>query len=356
MEKDIGLIREKVSTNTVWKLKYMSMTLKEVKLKQIRPNRLNPRLDINAEKLNELAESIKQVGLLEPLIVRPFEDGYEVVVGERRYRASQQANLEEVPVIIREYSDDEVIELNLIENIQREDLSGVEKGKSCRKLMESCPDKYPTQKQIADKIGVSDSSISEWLRLTEAPEEIQRMVAPPEPESRVIPRGKIDWKTAVSITQKIKKPERQIEVARELAEKHTRSRDFRTVIRTAAKEPAKPVKEIVKEIAEKPYQLPFRLSHMTPILDGVKVQTSRIGIPDPKVKVGAIVHASIWEPHFADLRIKMIERKRLRYFDEEDAKNEGGYTLEEFKRVWKKIHGEWDEDQLVYVIHFEKVS
>ena len=312
-------------------------------------------MDINIESLNELAASIKNVGLLEPLIVRPFEDGYEVVVGERRYRASQQANLDKIPVIIREYADDQVIELNLIENIQREDLSGVEKGRSCRKLMENYPNKYPSQKVLAEKIGVVESVVSEWLRLTEAPEEIQRMVAPSPPISKTIRRGKIDWKTAVTITQRIKDPQRQIEVAKELAEKTTPSREVRTVIREAAREPTRPVREIVKEIMEKPYELPFRLSHMKPILDGVKIQTSRTGIPDPKVKVGAIVHASVWQPHFADLRVTYIERKRLRYFDEEDAKREGGYTLEEFKKVWKEIHGEWNEDQFVYVIHFEKM-
>ncbi|MBE0512964.1 ParB/RepB/Spo0J family partition protein [Candidatus Bathyarchaeota archaeon] len=334
----------------------MSKIIQDIELRKIRPNRLNPRLHINIESLNELARSIKNVGLLEPLIVRPFEDGYEVVVGERRYRASQQANLERVPVIVREYTDDQVIELNLIENIQREDLSGVEKGRSCGKLMEKYPHKYPSQKVLAEKIGVTESVVSEWLRLTRAPEEIQRMVAPVEPVRKAVPKGKIDWKTAVRITQRIKEPERQIEVARELAKKPTRSREFQTVIRTAAKEPSRSVKEIVKEIAEKPYQLPFRLSHMKPILDDIKVQTSRTGVPDPKVKVGAVVHASVWEPHFADLRITMIERKRLRYFDEEDAKKEGGYTLEQFKRVWKEIHGEWNEDQFVYVIHFEKVD
>jgi ParB family chromosome partitioning protein len=334
----------------------MSEALKEVDLKRIRPNRLNPRLDINLESLNELAESIKSIGILEPLVVRPFEDGYEVVVGERRYRASKQANLERVPVIIREYTDAQVIELNLIENIQREDLSGVEKGRSCRSLMQKYPDRYPSQKALAEKIGVVESVISEWLRLTEAPEEIQRMVAPSESIGKSIPEGKINWKTAVRITQRIKKPERQIEVAEEIAKKTTPSREVQTVIREASRQPSIPVKEIVKEIVEKPYRLPFRLSHMKPILDGVKVQTSRKGIPDPKIKVGAIVHASVWEPHFADLRITNIERKKLRYFNEDDAKREGGYTLEEFKKVWKKLHGDWDENQIVFVIHFEKVK
>ncbi len=334
----------------------MSEMVKELELSKIHPNRLNPRLDINMERLNELADSIKQVGLLEPLIVRPVDDGYEVVVGERRYRASQQANLRKVPVIIREYSDDEVIELNLIENVQREDLSGVEKGRSCKKLMEKYPDKYPSQVTLAEKIGVDASMISRWLQLTEAPEIIQRMIAPVEPVSRKIPEGKIATRTATTIIQRIKEPERQIEVARELAKKPTPEREVRTIIKEVAREPSRPVQEIVQEIAEKPYELPFRLSHMERILNDTKVQTSRTGIADPKIKVGAIVHAAVWEPHFADLRVKDIERKRLKYFDEEDAKREGGYTLEEFKRVWKEIHGKWNEDQFVYVIHFERMK
>jgi ParB family chromosome partitioning protein len=110
--------------------------LREVELKRIRPNRLNPRLDINIERLNELAESIKQIGVLEPIILRPADDGYEVVVGERRYRAAQQAGLEAVPAIIREYTDEQVIELNLVENIQREELTAVEKGNCVKQLIE----------------------------------------------------------------------------------------------------------------------------------------------------------------------------------------------------------------------------
>jgi hypothetical protein len=92
------------------------------------------------------------------------------------------------------------------------------------------------------------------------------------------------------------------------------------------------------------------------LLEGTKIQTSRSDIPDSKIKMGAIVNAVIWEPHIADLRITSIERKRLRYFDEEDAKREGGYTLEKFKRKWRRTHGEWDENQLVYVIHFERIK
>lgn len=334
----------------------MSDAIEEVELKQIRPNRLNPRLDLNIERLNELADSIRTVGLLQPLIVRPIDGGYEVVVGERRYRALQQAGFEKVPVIIKDYADDEVIELNLIENIQREDLSAVEKGKICKELLEKYPEKYPSQVALAKKLGISHDAISLWLRTVELiPEEAQQFIAP-STISREIPDGKIDYLTAVRVGRTVKEPKRKIEVIRKLSEKRLPSKAKIEVIRKIAKEPKKPVDEVIKEVIETPYELPFRLNHMKPILDGIKTQTSRKGIPDPKLKVGAIVHASIWEPHFADLRITSIKRKRLGEFTEEDAKREGGYTLKEFKKVWESIHGEWNENESVYVIQFERIK
>ena len=334
----------------------MPELVKEIELKKIRPNRLNPRLDINVEHLNELADSIKEVGLLEPIIVRPVNNEFEVVVGERRYRASQQAGLEKVPAIVREYSDDEVVQLNLIENVQREDLSAIEKGKVCKYLLEKYPDKYPSQMALAKKIGVSHDTISLWLRTVEVvPQEVQTYVAP-STISKEVPEGKIDYLTAVKVGRSVKEPKRRVEVIKKLAERRLPVRERSQVIEKVSREPERSIEEVIEEVAETPYELPFRLAHMKPILDGIKTQTSRTGIPDPKVKVGAIVHAAIWEPHFADLRITSIERKRLKYFDEEDAKREGGYTLEEFKKVWKDIHGEWDENQFVYVIHFEKVK
>lgn len=334
----------------------MPEVVKEIELKKIRPNKLNPRLDMDFEPLNELAESIRQVGLLEPLIVRPVDDEFEVVIGERRYRASQQVGLNKVPALVRKYSDDEVVELNLIENVQREDLSAVEKGNCCKLLMDKYPEKYPSIQNLSKKLGVSNQTINSWLQLVSAPTEIQRMVSPAEKVGVPRAKGKIDYDTAVTITRRIKEPERQIEVAREIAKRPIYRRTAREVIARVAKEPEKPVEEVIREVVEAPYGMPFRLSHMEPILKGVKTQTSRKGIPDPKVKVGAIIHASIWEPHFADLRVTSIERKRLKELDEEDAEREGGYTLEEFRKVWKEIHGEWNEDEFVYVIHFEKVK
>jgi ParB family chromosome partitioning protein len=328
--------------------------LREVELKKIRPNRLNPRLDINIERLNELAESIKQIGILEPLILRPTSDGYEVVVGERRYRAAQQAQLEMVPAIIRNYSDEQVIELNLIENIQREELSAVEKGNCCKQLIEKYPEKYASRQEIGKRIGISQETISTWLKLTEAPEQLQKMIAPAEKAG--VPRelGKIDYSTAVAITRQIPEPERQIEVAKEIAQKPVYGKEAREVIKKAAKEPRKPVREVVEEVIEAPSDLVFRLAEADPVLKGLKTQITQKNAPDSKIRPGTQVIGAVLEPRFIDLRIVSVERKRLKYFTSEDGKKEGGYTLEEFKKQWKERYGDWNENELVYMIHFEK--
>ncbi len=328
--------------------------LKEIELNRIRPNRLNPRLDINIERLNELADSIKQIGLLEPIIIRPINNEYEVVVGERRYRASQQAGLQKVPAIIRNFTDEQVIELNLIENIQREDLNAIEKGNCCKQLLEQYPEKFPSQKVIGEKIGVSTDTINNWLKLTEAPKEIQKMITPPEKVG--VPRelGKLDYSTALTITRQIKEPTRQIELAREIASRPVHGRKARQVIAKAGKQPERPIEEIMQEIIEEPCEITFTAADKTPILKGLKTQTTRTTSPDSRVKTGNIVHATVLEPHFADLRVISVERKRLKYFTEGDAKAEGSYTLKEFKEKWKKKKSKWDENQLVYVIRFEK--
>ncbi len=329
--------------------------LREIELGKIRPNRLNPRLDIKIERLNELADSIKQIGVLEPLIVRPVGDEYEVVVGERRYRASQQVGLQKVPAIIRNFTDEQVIELNLTENIQREDLNAVEKGNCCKQLLEKYPEKYPSSEIIGKKIGISADTVRNWLKLTEAPVEIQKMIT--SPEKAGVPRelGKLDYSTALAITHKIEEPTRQIEIAKEIASKPVHGRKARKVIAKASEEPQKPVEEIVTEVIEEPCELFFAGVDKEPILKGLKSQTTRVAAPDQRIKTSNKVYATVFEPHFADLRIISVERKRLKYFTEEDAKAEGGYTLEEYKKIWKKNHGEWNENQLVYVIRFAKI-
>jgi ParB family chromosome partitioning protein len=334
----------------------MAHETQEIDINKIRPNRFNPRLGFNDEELDMLANNIKEKGLLQPIIVRPVGDHYEVVVGERRYRAAQKANLESVPAIVREYSDEDVIELSLVENIQRADLSAVEKGNSCKQLMQKFSAKFPNSATVAKTLDVSERTVNAWLALVEAPKELQMMVAPASKIGVPREQGKIDWDTAVTITRQIYEPERQVLVAKEIAKRPIYRREARKMISIAAEKPEKPIEQIFREVVEAPYELPFRLTHMEPILKGIKTQTSRKGIPDPKIKVGSKIHAAVWEPHFADLIVTSIERKRLDDFTELDSKREGGYTLEQFKKIWQDIHGKWDKNEIVYVIRFRKAN
>lgn len=320
----------------------------DIELKNIQPNRLNPRLEFTKAGLDGLADSIKQVGLLEPIIVRPYEGEYQVVVGERRYRAAQQARLDTVPVIIRDYPDDEVLELNLIENIQREDLSAVEKARVCRQLRDKFPKDYPTWEKVAEKIGVDFEAVKSWVRTLGLPEEIQRQIGPRE--IRRTPPGKIDYQTALHIVEKVKKPEKQIELAKELAERHVPQRAARQIIKETARQPEKPVQAVFREVVEEaPIFLPFSKTHADTIVKGVKTQTSR-KTKDPRLQPGMTVRAQI--THFADLEVTDVYRKKLGDFDDEDARREGGYTLGEFKEAWKALHGEWNPNESVYIIKF----
>lgn len=334
----------------------MSEYVREIDLKKIQPNRLNPREEFRKETLDELADSISQVGLLQPLIVRPIDKGFEVVVGERRYRASHQAGLESVPAIVRSYSDAEVIELNLIENIHREDLSAVEKGRTCLKLMEMFPDKYPTEETLAKHVGVSPLTVKDWLKLvTSIPRKVQRMVAP-ETLSRRVPEGKIEYTTAVRIARKIKEPRKQLKVAETLVRKGIRGAVARHIVTEVARRPEKPVEEIVQEVVEAQAKIPFRLTSVEAVLNESKTQISLKGL-DSKIRKDSIVQADLYEPHFADIRIKDVLRKRLGDFTDEDAKREGGYTVEQFRRVWEETYGEgsWNPDERIDIVRFEAV-
>lgn len=146
----------------------------KVKLTDIEPNRDQPRKHFDEDALAELSESILKHGVLQPLLVRPMLDGsYQLVAGERRWRASRMAGLTEVPVVIKELTDAQVAELALVENVQREDLNPLEEANGYKELSE----KYGyTQEEISEIVGRSRSAVANALRLLALPEEIQEMV------------------------------------------------------------------------------------------------------------------------------------------------------------------------------------
>ena len=140
-------------------------------IEQIRPNRNQPRKQFDPEKLDELAASIKEKGIIQPLVVTQKDGFYEIIAGERRWRASQKAGLRELPVVIREASDDAVMELALIENIQREDLNAIEEAQAYKSLVEQFG---ISQEEVAKRVGKSRTSVTNALRLLKLPEQIQQ--------------------------------------------------------------------------------------------------------------------------------------------------------------------------------------
>ncbi len=146
---------------------------KVIPIERISPNPGQPRRDFDQDDLHDLAASIKEKGIIQPLIVRKKDDNsdsYEIVAGERRWRAAQMAQLHEVPVIVRDYNDAEVLEIAIIENIQRADLNPIEEASGYRQLMDTFGH---TQEKLAEALGKSRSHIANLLRLLNLPEEVQ---------------------------------------------------------------------------------------------------------------------------------------------------------------------------------------
>lgn len=146
----------------------------ELPINLIDPNPHQPRTTFPADRLEELAASIRVHGILQPLVVRPFGDRYQLVAGERRWRAARQAGLEKVPVLIQDIPDDRLLEISLVENIQREDLNPIELARALERLVHELG---LTHEQIAERTGKDRTTITNALRLLRLPQDIQELIA-----------------------------------------------------------------------------------------------------------------------------------------------------------------------------------
>ena len=144
-----------------------------IAITKVEPNRKQPRKFFDEDKLQELADSIKQFGLLQPILVQDRQDYYEIIAGERRWRAARLAGLKEVPVIIKNYSDQEIVEIALIENIQREDLNPIEEAQAYKRLLEEFNLK---QDEVAERVSKSRAAVTNSIRLLKLGDRVQQMV------------------------------------------------------------------------------------------------------------------------------------------------------------------------------------
>lgn len=204
----------------------------ELKITELEANQNQPRRFFDDEALQELAGSIKEHGVVQPIIVRKVDESYQIVAGERRWRAARLAGLKTVPVIIKEYSNVEVMEIALIENLQRQDLNSIEEALAYKSLIE---EHDMTQEAISSKIGKSRSAIANTLRLLNLPEEIKEMVV----------QGKISAGHARALVT-IEDKKRQLEIAKEVIEKQLNVRDIERLVNQKTEEGKK--QEVIKSI------------------------------------------------------------------------------------------------------------
>lgn len=145
----------------------------EIELDRIRPNRVQPREVFDPEGLDELRDSIREHGVLQPIVVRPLDDGYELVSGERRWRAARMAGLTAIPAVVRQVADGEMLVLAMVENVQRRDLDPIERARGYKELTEL----GLNQEQVAARVGLKRSTVANHMRLLELPEEARQAVS-----------------------------------------------------------------------------------------------------------------------------------------------------------------------------------
>ena len=192
-------------------------SIRTLRLSQIDPNRSQPRQYFEDESLDELSESIRQFGVLQPILVQKKGNRYEIIAGERRWRAARKAGLTEIPAIVREYTDQETLELSLIENIQREDLNPIEEAKAFRRLVEEFSLR---QEDLAVRVSKSRTAITNSLRLLKLDERVQDMIV----------QGQISMGHARALIP-VEIPEEQYLIAQQIAEKHLSVRDVEKLIK-----------------------------------------------------------------------------------------------------------------------------
>ena len=190
----------------------------EVRCSEIRPNPYQPRKEFDEKALDELAESIKEHGVIQPLIVRRAKiKGYELVAGERRLRATERAGIERVPVVVRDFSNEQIMEIALIENLQRENLNAIEVAIAYDKLMKHLS---LTQEELAKKVGKSRPHVANFLRLMQLPQEIQDYVS----------RGTISMGHARALLS-VEDDELKIKIAQEVVKKDLSVRQIEELVK-----------------------------------------------------------------------------------------------------------------------------
>ena len=229
-----------------------------VDINKVEPNREQPRKTFDEDKLLELADSIKNVGLIQPIVVQDRQSYYEIIAGERRWRACKLAGLKEIPVIIKNFTEQEIVEISIIENIQREDLNPIEEAMAYKRLLDEFNLK---QDEVAEKVSKNRTTITNSLRLLKLTDEVKQMV--------------IDEKLSTGHARaiiSIDDPSKQIELAEKIFDEKMSVRDVEKYIKSMSK-PAK----LKKQTSESLKAVYTQMEEELKLVLGTKVSISAKG-------------------------------------------------------------------------------
>ena len=247
-----------------------------VKITKVEPNREQPRKNFDEDALLELSESIKQFGLLQPILVQDRKDHYEIIAGERRWRAAKLAGLKEVPVIIKNLTEQEIVEIALIENIQREDLNPIEEAQAYKKLLTEFNLK---QDEVAERVSKSRTAVTNSMRLLKLCDEVQQMVI-----DDMISTGH-----ARAILS-VENPEEQYALAQRIFDEKLSVRDVEKLVKNLHK-PEKPKKV---EVTNKELELVYKdLEEKLKQSLGTKVSISSKGDGAGKIEIEFFSHEDL---------------------------------------------------------------
>ncbi len=239
-----------------------------VKISKIEPNREQPRKDFKEEQLQELADSIRQYGVLQPLLVQKRGDLYEIIAGERRWRAAKLAGIKEIPVVIREYGKQQAMEIALIENVQREDLNPIEEAVAYQRLMQEF---HLKQEEIAERVSKNRSTITNSMRLLNLVPKVQQMLM----------EGLLTSGHARALLA-IQDEESQLKLAEKIIQDHLSVREVEKAVKAIGKVP----KEKKKEKEDEALELIFKnLEDRMKMVVGTKVNISRKDRSKGKIEI-----------------------------------------------------------------------
>ncbi len=196
----------------------------EIEIEDVLPNPLQPRMKFNPESIDELAQSIRETGVIQPIVVVPEGDNYKIIVGERRWRAAQKAGLKKIPALVRSIPKEKQLEVSLVENLQRESLNPLEVAIVFQRMMEELGF---TQEEVADKVGKDRSSVANYLRLLLLPQQVQEYLS----------EDKLSMGHARALAA-LEDAEAQVELARAIVGKGLSVRDVEKIVSRAKKKSA----------------------------------------------------------------------------------------------------------------------